>query len=293
LQKCQTEESQKENEKENENFSSDDGILNGEETDVDCDSCDVAVCDDGDLCTVDSIICDATTDSGWECVFTPLSCDPGFSCDPTDGLCKADDELIPCVAVIDEDDSFGSGSGTNQEQMWSEFKSSYPDRPFCLLVPGPEGDVKTPENFLSDDLTDVFFNVARDYGEVSMAEDWVAKCGLDLYTSANVGWVGLFIDDSGSLEESEVAASRDLFYSKLEAQGIQTRKVVNGDENWILPFLTTLAPTPDCVTSAGQSGQCLNVVDCADAGNISVPWQDGDPEPNCRELSVDIQCCVT
>eukprot|EP00977_Amphora_coffeiformis_P027340 scaffold34604_cov164-Amphora_coffeaeformis.AAC.8 len=203
-------------------------------------TCDGEVeCDDGDLCTSDRSICNESTDWEWNCLFTPTQCISGHSCDPSDGLCKPDDILVPCVAVIDEDSSFGS---PGQATLWSDFRTKYPARPFCLLVPNPEGSVSVPQNFLDDGLTFVHYNVIRDGGEAAQALDWESMCGLNFYSSANVGWVGVFIDDSGSMKEAQVAASRDLFYKNIEAKGIQVKQVVNGNENWILPFLTTLVP---------------------------------------------------
>lgn len=197
-------------------------------------------CDDGDMCTIDLATCNGLSSHDWACSHHQVSCSPGLSCDPMDGLCKSDDQLIPCVAVIDEDDNFYG----RQTAKWNEFRTLYPNRPFCLLVPNPEGDIGVPAEFLSDPNTMVQYDIVRDFGDVSQVEDWVRLCGLDKYAGTNnkVGWVGLFIDDSGSMWEYEVAASRDLFYESLASAGIQVKKVVNGDENWIEPFLTTLVP---------------------------------------------------
>ena len=48
----------------------------------DCQPGDPLVCDDGNLCTNDS--CDPVAG----CMYTPVECPPGESCDPADGLCK-------------------------------------------------------------------------------------------------------------------------------------------------------------------------------------------------------------
>ena len=198
-------------------------------------------CDDGNLCTIDTAVCNAGT---WECKNTPMQCsNPNTSCDLADGVCKNDDDLVPCVAVIDEDDDFAG----DRDEMWAEFRRLYPRRPFCLLIPEPgplTGDdiVTLPVNFESDPLVVIQRDIPRDNGDETMASDWVAKCGLDRYTSANVPWVGLFIDNSSSMYEYQVAASRDLFINKLNAKNIQYKKVVNEEENWIEPFMTTLVP---------------------------------------------------
>ena len=157
-------------------------------------------------------------------------------------ICLHDDYCS--VGVIDEDDDFREWGWFSRTQttLWREFRKEYPDRPYCLLVPEHKRGMNIPSEFLNDPKTVVHYNVKRDNGMTSNREDWVKMCGLDKYTSANVQWVGLFIDDSGSLKEHEVSKSRDLFYSELEKRGIQVRKVVNEKENWIKPFMTTLVP---------------------------------------------------
>ena len=250
-------------------------------------------CDDRDLCTIDKAVCDESTDYWWECEFIPVSCPQGMSCDWVDGECKLDEQLTPCIAVIDEDDSFGNG--VPQEDAWRTFRETFPNRPFCLLIPHREGGMSLPQNFKDDPLTSWHYNITRDNGNAQLAESWVEKCGLNFYNEANVNWVGLFIDDSGSLHEYEVGASRDLFYSELQAKGIQIRKVVNKDENWILPFLTDLSPAPECITADGLSGNCLDEASCERKYGMNAalrPWKLGDPEPNCRALPAEIQCCV-
>jgi hypothetical protein len=100
-----------------------------------------------------------------------------------------------------------------------------------------------PSAFVSDPNARVIYNVVRDYGAAGAAMDWYTMCGLNAYNgTGTVNWVGLFIDNSGSMTESEVAASRDLLYAKLASINVTVQKVVNGNENWILPFMTTLVP---------------------------------------------------
>jgi hypothetical protein len=99
--------------------------------------------------------------------------------------------------------------------------------------------MQVPSAFLTDLNARVIYNVVRDNGVVGDAMDWYTMCGLSAYY---VDWVGLFIDNSGSMSESNVAASRDLLYSTLASNNISVQKVVNSNENWILPFMTTLVP---------------------------------------------------
>jgi hypothetical protein len=243
-------------------------------------------CDDGNKCTINTGICES---GAWQCTVTDVTCSAGLSCDPFDGMCKSDDQLIPCVAVIDEDDSFGI---PNQASRWEEFRTRYPSRPFCLLVPNPEGRVNIPPNFLADELTIVYFNIPRDYGAQAAADDWAVKCGLDLYHPAQVGYVGLFVDDSGSMRKTEVIASYNKFINFMTTKNIQVKEVVNSNENWILPFLTTLVPPLGCVSNDGRVGTCVDSSDCTSYGKIPLPWQQGDPEPNCFNYPNEIQCCV-
>ncbi|KAG7337935.1 hypothetical protein IV203_032068 [Nitzschia inconspicua] len=182
-------------------------------------------CNSFNPCTTDTYVCE--NDISY-CSHTPVQCLFGTSCDQSDGSCKPDDGLVPCVAVIDEDDSFGS---PNQYQLWESFRQAYPVRPFRLLVPNPEGGVTIPSNFQEDPYTVVRFDVVRDYGRNYDAEDWMSLCGLQDYDgkTTSVGFVGLFLDDSGSLKKSEVIA----FLARTTERNIQVKEVVNGNENWI------------------------------------------------------------
>ena len=163
---------------------------------------------DIDRCTQFAVVCEGTE---WVCKTETMSCPAGFRCN--DGECKLIDDLVPCVAVIDEDASFGHGP--QQEIAWNEFRERYPHRPFCLLMqpPGNNEKMSIPENFSNDGLI-TQSNIVRDDGDVSKASDWATLCGLTKFFAAGIGvdFVGLFIDDSGSLYESQVRASRDLSF---------------------------------------------------------------------------------
>ena len=56
--------------------------------------------------------------------------------------------------------------------------------------------------------------------------------------------------------------------------------------------LTETTLPSGCVTASGQGGRCIDVTDCASTVYVSVPWWEGDPEPNCGGSSASIQCCV-
>lgn len=244
-------------------------------------------CQTENLCLRYKAICEY---GEWHCEYSDVLCDPGLSCQPVTGLCKSDDELVPCVAVIDEDSAFGY---PNQASRWSEFRTKYPSRPFCLLVPNPKGEVSVPQSYLDDEFTVVHYNIVRDKGDPSKAENWAAKCGIDKYTRAQVEFAALFIDDSGSMHKSDVKASYDKFIEDVAAVNLKVMEVVNTEENWILPFLTTLAPDPACVTKDGRKGICAGVSECNAIEKVGVEYHDGDPAPNCRQFpSDDVQCCV-
>ena len=80
-------------------------------------------CSDGDICTDDTCLPDGS------CIFTTVQCGVNESCDPYTGLCEDIETIVPCVAVIDEWDN------RNYTAEWTEFRTLYPKRSFCLLVP--------------------------------------------------------------------------------------------------------------------------------------------------------------
>jgi hypothetical protein len=84
--------------------------------------------------------------------------------------------------------------------------------------------------------------VNRDNGDTALESDWFDICGLSVYSSASVPFIGLFIDQSGSMTLRTVQASYNKFVVDMTAAGLSFREVTNANENWILPFLTDLAP---------------------------------------------------
>lgn len=159
-------------------------------------------------------------------------------------VCKNDTMLVPCIAVIDEDNNKIS---RNSEE-WLEFREYYPDRPFCLLVPYDEDDddrVGIPDEALNDKKFQAF-NVTRDCG-LSPADDWFHLCGLDKLGASNVRFVGLFVDSSSSMYKSTVKNSYNKLLEDMAAANLTACEVENGDENWIKPFKDELTP---------KSGSC-------------------------------------
>lgn len=154
--------------------------------------------------------------------------------------------LVPCIAVIDEDDG-----GYCTHVKWAEFRDTYPDRPFCLLIPfdeywGEWDEIGIPQNVLDDPLFQVH-NVSRDEGNTT-ADEWFEICGLGDLGSSNVPYVGLFVDGSGSMHKGTVENSYNKFLEDVSAAGLTICEVHNGSEEWIEPFLSTL--------TSNNGGQC-------------------------------------
>ena len=80
--------------------------------------------------------------------------------------------------------------------------------------------------------------------------DWFTLCNLATYSStlSTVDFVGVFLDTSGSMTAATVQASLTKFKNDAAAAGLTISAVCNRAENWVTPFVTTLAP--------GGSGTC-------------------------------------
>ena len=78
----------------------------------------------------------------------------------------------------------------------------------------------------------------------NQVSDWFDICKLSQYTSSTstIGFVGLFIDTSGSMTLNTVLASYNKFREDVAAAGLSIATVQNSAENWVAPFQTTLAP---------------------------------------------------
>ena len=171
--------------------------------------------------------------------------------------------LVPCISIIDESDDYNSS-----EADWDAFRAVYPDRPFCLLVPYSDRVVDIPPKALEDPKFRAY-NVTKDEGTAA-PDDWFQLCGLGEFGSANVPYVGMFIDRSGSMAKWEVKNAYNNFLADAESVNLTLCEVFGEDENWISPFLTNL--TQDV-------GECLEpephpAVDspltCAEASKIKI-----------------------
>ncbi|KAG7373026.1 Dictyostelium Slime mold-like repeat protein [Nitzschia inconspicua] len=198
--------------------------------------CGGSDCDDDNLCTRD--FCDTITDV---CVNEAIQCEENEACDVNSGTCQDIQTLVPCVAVIDEWDS------RDYSVQWEQFRTEYPRRPFCLLVPNIIVDFLPPAfetDTLSPDGIDrtIVSLVNRDDGDAGLVSDWFNICGLGVYSSSSISFIGLFIDESGSMTLDTVRASYNKFISDLTNAGFTFQEVNNDFEEWVDPFLTTLAP---------------------------------------------------
>lgn len=198
-------------------------------------------CDDKNACTTDA--CDPITG----CSNTAVVCPEGEACDRVTGACVAIDDVRPCIAVIDESDNY---SDADIDQFWQQFRTAYPLRPFCLLQPlNPSYSglhLPVTPDFSSDPRV-VFAIVNRDNGDPALASDWFTACGYD--TLVNIDFIGLFVDNSGSMTIGTVQASLDLLDTTLTTAGLTYCSVYDGSENWITPFTTSLG-------TVGGGGAC-------------------------------------
>jgi len=154
------------------------------------------------------------------------------------------DQLIPVIAIIDE----ASNSGVQQnESNWIQFRNTWPDRPFYLFEPGPDGAFSDADNDLNiptvtqNDPLFTYRGVARDDSDVNKASDWYSLANVDQVTAG--AEIALAIDNSGSMRRSTVQASIDLLVSKCNARGITIYELDMGSaEDWISVFNTNIVP---------------------------------------------------
>ena len=140
--------------------------------------------------------------------------------------------------MIDEDSAYPN---TDTVADWNTFRADYPSRPFCLLIPSSTASgVYIPPLAVSDTNFQSHL-VSRDNG-FSPADDWFTKCGLDNLGTSNVPFIGLFVDESGSMTKYTVKNAYNKFIQDAANAGLTICEVHNMSEKWIPPFLTTLTP---------------------------------------------------
>jgi uncharacterized surface protein with fasciclin (FAS1) repeats len=202
-----------------------------------------ARCDDNDACTTDT--CDPIVG----CVHTTLNCGTNKACDKITGTCVAIDKLRPCIAVIDESDNFFDAQ---IDAKWAAFRANFPNRFFCLLQPLEPSYSRiyfpTRPDFLSDPRVK-FAQVNRDEGNRTLASNWLSACGYDDFSATGIDFIGLFVDESGSMTRETVQASLDKLDVDLAAANLTYCSVFDDSEDWITPFDTTLG-------TVGGGGSC-------------------------------------
>ena len=192
-------------------------------------------CDDNDLCTTDS--CDSVPG----CIHTPIGCGDYEACDRLTGTCQGIEKFRPCIAVIDESDS-NSDFEKVIDERWSSFRFEYPSRPFCLLQPlnPSNSNLYKPPDFLSDPLV-TFATVNRDEGDPALASNWLTACNYTNLATSGIDFVGLFVDESGSMTRDTVRASLNKLFVDVSAAGVTYCLVYDeSSENWITPFIYDL-----------------------------------------------------
>lgn len=96
----------------------------------------------------------------------------------------------------------------------------------------------------------VFATVNRDNGDPALASDWLGSCNYTDLAVSGIDFIGLFVDESGSMTRATVQASLNKFYADLTAASLTYCSVFDGTEDWITPFDTLLG-------SVGGGGSCV------------------------------------
>jgi len=160
---------------------------------------------------------------------------------------EAQDELVTCISVIDENDS------KNVETDWNDLREKFPDRPFCLLQPGAPGGLSFPSTYF-DDPRNIFSNVTRDSQDVTNVSDWYNICNLNAGKPQGLTNVVLFVDNSGSMTTASVQNAFDLFAVRVAENGFKiVTAVYNDREDYIDPCLMTSLTTPAPVASPSSA----------------------------------------
>lgn len=164
-----------------------------------------------------------------------------------------------CISVIDETYAGTPTLLSTQRDDYITFRNTWPNRPLKLLVPQPSlslgnttptppGEFWTcagtpeqlyvPQKAVEDRAVGLFSGptrVNRDGGSIPNRSDWFTLLGMSVL--GNGSKVGLFIDNSGSMNTAAVQASYDKFLLDCQAAGITVITVTNNVERYIQPFI--------------------------------------------------------
>ena len=172
----------------------------------------------------------------------------------------------PCVAVINEDYAHAADNA----QDWIDFRVSYPNRPFCLIIPyrDDEFTVSIPADTLADPNFQVH-NVSKGYSE------WFSLCGLDKMKSSDVKSIGLFIDVG--VGKYEVRSSYNKFLTDAAEANMKVCEEYDGNEDWIGHFSEKLSPDKlSCIGPQPVEFTCGPADDCTciDDNKCTKDWLD-------------------
>lgn len=144
-----------------------------------------------------------------------------------------------CISVIDE----STPTANTISNDWTNFRSSYPNRPFYLLSPLGTGSnrttqtiikvLKVPTSYIDDPLAFDPQRVNEDNGDTNLVSDWFELCNLSQAVSGTS--ISLFIDTSGSTSKKQVEASTNLFLEKCANANLNVYQTSNVNERWALP----------------------------------------------------------
>jgi len=157
---------------------------------------------------------------------------------------------VPAIAVIDENDGVPT-SVINTD--WQNFRAKWPERPFYVLhvsenagTTGPWVGLTGPSG-VQEGFTVIEVN--RDTGNAAWQSDWYDQVGLSTLPRGSM--VTLWIDSSGSMYESDVAASLELFEKNCQEGDLTINRKdgefpgMYGGEAYIYPFIDNLVmPDP-------------------------------------------------
>jgi hypothetical protein len=158
---------------------------------------------------------------------------------PTPAPTTVADTLVHLIAVVEE----GGPSAAALLASWSAFRSTWPDRPFCVLkvsgtcsgCDGETGKLRIPAEMALDQLV-ISRQAMRDNGEQFQQSDWFDLCNLQLYASTTVALL-VDLEPTFIFPPSSVEASFNLFMTRITSAGL-TYVVADprADQNYVEPF---------------------------------------------------------
>ena len=144
-------------------------------------------------------------------------------------------QLVTCISVIDEND------GRSLQSEWNELKQKYPNRPLCVLRPVPQSvGLWLPDDFLTTSMPNVFATTTRGGNDVTNPANWFDLCNLEAGKAQGLTNVLLFVDESGSMDRTDVDTALALFQQETMLNGFTiVDTVYNQAEDWVTPCLST------------------------------------------------------